>query len=401
MELLFDLLLAFALAMIVGKLFEELFVRLGLPPVIGDLVAGLILGRSLLQIFPVNDTIEAFAWFGIVLLLFYAGLETKYREFMRSLGLYGAITVGEGLAAFSLGYLVGSLMGYPPKACYFLGAVLEATSISVSVRTLIDIGKLATPEGYAILGVAVLDDLVALIIIVAGTSLIKLGTFSVTQLAIVASKALAFWLAVVLILHHVSTRYMPRVLYAARSPEASVGIVLGLLCALSFLTKFVGLSPLVAAYATGLALSEMYGIRRISDRVRTIALLFSVMFFAFTAAKLDLESALKPEFIPLYVAMIGAAFAGKLLGGGLTSFLVGFPPIAALRIAVGLFPRAEFCIVAAYVGYSGGLFGPEILLAAVMITLVTNLATPPLLKIVFSFGGETPHVEPRWRRRRR
>lgn len=399
-ELFFDLLLALSLAMIVAKLLEELVVRAGLPPVIGDLIAGIILGPTVLGIYPLNDVVRVFSWLGICLLLFYAGLETRYRDFMRSLGAYGIITVGEGIAAFGLGYLVGTAFGYPPRSAYFIGAVLEATSISVTVRTLIDIGKLNTPEGYADLGVAVLDDLVALIIIVAGTSLIKSGTFSVIDLAKTATIALLYWLAIVLLIHRVSNVLMKKSM-SMKASEGLLATALGLFSGLSYLTKFLKLSPLVAAYASGLALSEAVGVRKIAERLRPIAMLFSVLFFMTTAAEIDIRAALSSKYVMFYLAMIGAAFAGKLLGGGLTSFLIGYPPLAALRIAVGLFPRAEFCIIAAYVGYSGGLFGPEVYFAALMIVLITNFITPILLKIVYSIGGETRFVRTRLARLRR
>ncbi len=191
-ELLLSLMLALALAMIVGKLFEELFARLKFPPVIGDLVAGLILGTALLNIFPINDTVKVIGWFGVAILLFYAGLETRYRDFMKNLKLYGIITIGEAIAAFAIGYLIGIAFGYPPKSAYFIGAVLEVTSISVTVRTLIEIDKLGTPEGYTILGVAVLDDLVALITIVAEAAFITTGRFGIIVLAKTATLAFLF-----------------------------------------------------------------------------------------------------------------------------------------------------------------------------------------------------------------
>ena len=398
-SLLYDILLVLALAMIVGKLFEELILKVGLPPVIGDLLAGLLLGTSILSIYPINDTVKVFSWLGVALLLFYAGLETKYREFMRSIGLYGIITVGEGIAAFTIGYLVGTLFGYPPTSSYFIGAVLEATSISVTVRTLIDIGKLATPEGYAVLGVAVLDDLTALIIIVAGTYLIKTGTFSIAELAKVGIIAFAYWLAIVLILHRLAnsiTRFALRM----RASESVPAIAIGIFSLLAYLSKYLKLSPLVAAYASGLALSEAHGIRRAIEKIRSIAMLFSVLFFMTTAADLNIRAALNITYLPFYIAMILAAFAGKLLGGGLTSFIIGYPAVSAIRIAIGLFPRAEFCIIAAYIGYSSGLFGAEVYLSAVLIVLLTNILTPILLKIAFSRGGEITKVEPRWKRRR-
>ena len=398
--LFFDTLLALSLAMLIGKLFEELVLRAGLPPVLGDLIAGLILGLSFLSIYPVNDVVKVFSWFGVSLLLFYAGLETRYREFMKNLRLFSIITIGEAIAAFGIGYLIGIAFGYSPRSAYFIGAVLEATSISVSVRTLMDIGKLTTLEGYAILGVAVLDDLTALVIIVAGTSLILTGVFSVSELVKTAIVALIYWLAVVMVLHRLSS-IMMRYLFKIRAGEGSVAIVLGIFALLSYLAKYLGLSPLIAAYAVGLALSEAPRIWRVVERFRPMALLFSVLFFMTTAAELNIWEALKPQYIPFYVALLGGAFLGKILGGGLTSMIIGYPPISALRIATGLLPRAEFCIIAAYIGYSYGLFGPEIYLSAILIVLVTNFITPITLKTLFSYGGEVTHITPIWKRLRK
>ena len=384
-ELLYDLFLALFFAFVVARVFEELMARLGQPTVIGDLLTGLIFGASFLGWYPVNDMIRALSTFGIVLLLFYAGIETHYSDFMRSLPYYGIITVGEALAAFGLGYTIGILWGYPPRSAYFIGAVLEATSVSVSVKTLIEIKKLNTPEGYTVMGIAVLDDLTALITIVAGASLIHEATFDIPAIAKVIIIAFLVWLAIVLGIHRFGS-YITKAASYLHTDESILATVLGLLVGLAFIVKYVNLSPLVVAYATGLGLSEAWGSKTVSDKIRILAVLFSVLFFITTTAAIDIKKALTPEYIPFYLAMIIAAFIGKLLGGGLTSFLLGYPARAALRVSIGLFPRAEFCLIAAYIGYSAGLLGPEVYLAAILITIVTNFATPPLLKYVYTHG---------------
>ncbi|MCD6301759.1 MAG: cation:proton antiporter [Staphylothermus sp.] len=359
--------------------------RLGQPTVIGDLLAGLVFGASFLGWYPVNDMIRALGVFGVVLLLFYAGLETHYSYFMRSLPYYGIITIGEAIAAFGFGYVIGILWGYPPRSAYFIGAVLEATSISVSVKTLIEIKKLNTPEGYTVMGIAVLDDLVALIIIVAGVSLIHEATFDISAMARIIIIAFLIWLAIVLGLHRFGN-YLTKVASYLHTDEAILTTVLGLLIGLALIVKYVNLSPLVVAYAVGLGLSEAWGAKTVSDKIRMLAILFSTIFFITTTAGIDIKKALTPEYIPFYLAMIAVAFLGKLLGGGLTSFLLGYPATAALRIGIGLFPRAEFCLIAAYIGYSSGLLGAEVYLAAILITIATNFATPPLLKYVYTHG---------------
>ena len=394
-ELVYEVFLALGLALTVGRLFEELFARLGTPPVLGDLVAGLILGKTVLGIFPTTDVIKTLSWFGISLLLFYAGLETKYREFVRSLPMYGVITVGEVVAAFTIGYFVGELFGYAGSRAYFVGTILVATSVSLSVRALMEIGKLSSVEGRTILGIAVLDDLAALIIIVAGISLAKSGGFDVLGLGRVVAIALTSWGALVFILHKVSN-YITKLAVKMHVEGSLLAIILGCFAILAYLMKYVGISYLVVAYATGLAFSEARGIRRMAENVKSMAMLFSTLFFMMTAAAIDIRTVLHPEYALFYALMLAAAFGGKLLGGGMTSYLVGYPPPSAIRIAVGLFPRAEFCIVAAYFAVSGGILGPEAYLAALLIVLVTNFLTPPLLRAVYMRGPEVSAVTPRW-----
>lgn len=380
--LLYELLLAMTLALIVGKLFEEFFARIKMPPVIGDLLAGLLLGASFLSIFPSNIFIKSIAWLGIITLLFYAGLETRYRDFMKNLKTYAVITLGEAFAAFGIGFSIGILFGYPPRSAYFIGAVLEATSVSVSVRTLIEIGKLSTREAHTILGVAVLDDLTALITIVIGESIIRAQEINVFVIASTVITAFMFWFLTVIILHHVSNFILRRTL-KLHIEEAISSILLGILSLIGYLTIYLKISPLIAAYAVGLAFSEAIGVKRVLEKIKFLSLTFSVIFFMVTSAEINIWTTLKPEYTIFYILIVLGAFAGKILGGGLTSYLIGFPFKSALRIAIGLFPRAEFCIIAAYMGYMLGLFGAEVYLSALLIVLITNIITPPLLKITF------------------
>ena len=393
-EALLSILLALALSLSVGRLLEEFFIRIGFPPVLGDLLAGLMIGASFLNVYPSGDAVEGFAWFGVTLLLFYAGLETRYGEFMKSARRAWLITLGEAAAAFSLGYVTGMAFGYPPTYSVFLGAILEATSVSITVRTLIDMGRLRSVEGYTILGVAVLDDISALITIAAATSFVVLHRLDVVTVVQAAGGALIFWIATVYIFHKFSntiTRYSRKL----HVNEPILGVLLAIFAVVATFSHNFGISPLIAAYAIGLAFSEARGMAAVVDRVKSIAIIFSTVFFVNSAARLDIGAAIKPEYLTFYLAIIGAAFTGKILGAGITSYAIGFPGFSALRIAVGLYPRAEFCIIAAYTGVTLGVLDNKAYLAAVLVTLVTNLATPPLLKLVFTRGPQSVIVKDR------
>mgnify|MGYP000648560992 CR=1 FL=1 len=398
-ELIYEVFLALGLALILGKLFEEVFVRLGAPPVIGDLVAGLILGKTLLGVYPVTDVVNVFSWFGITLLLFYAGLETRYREFMKHVPTYGLITVGEVFSAFLLGYIIGVCFGYTPLKAYFIGTILVATSVSLSVRTLIEIDKLTTIEGRTVLGIAVLDDLAALIIIVAGTSLATMGSFNIIELLRIAITAFTAWFLIVFSLHRLSSR-LARYAIKLHVEESLFAIIFGIFALLAYLAKYIGISYLVMAYAVGLAFSEVRGVRRVAESVRALSIPFSTLFFMMTAATIDIRIVMNPNYVPFYIVMVATAFAGKILGGGLASYIMGYPLWSALRVAVGLFPRAEFCIIAAYLAVTKGILSYEAYLAALMIVLVTNFLTPPILKAVYLRGPEVTSIKPRWKFRK-
>ncbi len=372
-----------ALALLFGKLFEELVSRTKYPPVLGDLIAGLILGSSILGVYTVNDIVKAISWLGVALLLFYAGLTTRYKEFIRLLPIAGILTLGEALAAFSMGFIVGYFLGYDLLKSFFLGAVLEATSVSLTVRTLIELHKLDTIEGYTIMEIAVLDDLASLITISIGSSIVVLGSLNIFSVFTTLFEALGVWAAILYILHRFSN-HIVRIASKMHVEEALISMLIAIFAGAAYLVSKVGVSPLVGAYASGLALSEARGLRETREAIRKLAIIFSTVFFVTTAAELDLRTALRPELITFYILMVLAAFAGKLLGAGLTSFILGFPPRSVMRIAIGLFPRCEFAIIAAYTAVSFGVLDTSVYLAALIVVIVTNIVTPPLLRIVFS-----------------
>ncbi len=386
-----NLILALGLSLIIGRLFEDAFVRIGVPPVVGDLTAGVIFGTVLtavgIHIYPQGDPgVDAFAWFGVALLLFYAGITTRYGEFMRTLRWASIITIGEAASAFSLGTLVGLSLGYPLLKALFLGTILEATSVSLTVRTLMDIGKLRTPEGNAILAVAVLDDVSSLLTIAIVTSFAKLHVLEILPAVEIAGLALGFWLGIVLIFHKIAN---PLVKYSRKLKisDPVLSILLGIFFILAVVAKYFNVSLLVVAYAAGLAFSDARGVESVVAKLRPMAVIFSTLFFVNSAARLNFLTALKPEYTVFYLAMIGAAFLGKLMGGGLFSYIVGYTGWSALRIGVGLFPRAEFCIIAAVAGETLGVVGPAAYFAAILIVLVTNFTAPPLIKLTFTRGG--------------
>ncbi len=382
MEEIASALLTLAIVLVVAKALEEVFTRIKYPSVLGDILAGFILGPTVLGILTESHYFDILAEIGILAVLFIAGLETNYGNFVRSLRGASITSMIEVSFAFISGTLIGVfLLHYPFYKAFFVGTVLTATSISVTVKTLLDIGKLATPEGNLVLSVAVLDDVLGLLVLSIAVQLVS-GELNVFSLALNTSIAIATWILVLYAFHRLSN-VITMVMVKTKMEGSRVAIAFALLLFVSYLTANVKLAPIVGAYALGVALSESPLARAIEDRIRVISELFGAFFFTYSIGKVDFKSVLYPQYTPLYVAMLAAAIIGKLLGGSIGAIAIGIKPRRALRVGVGLIPRAEVCIISAIVGYNYGVLPLEVYFSAILIVYVTSIITPVLLKYIY------------------
>lgn len=388
-----EFLIALVVALIVAKVLEEVFVRLGLPPVIGDIVAGIIVGKSFLGIFvPEEGTVtDAFAWLGVVLLLFYAGLETDYRSFIGGIRRFIVVSLLDVSLAFINGFIVGWILGYPLNQSIFIGTILVATSVSLTVKTLLDLGKLDTDEGLTILGVAVLDDIQGLIVLVAALSVVVYGVVSIKDIAFVSISAFLFWLSAVIVIGRLSSRIF-KVFSRLHIDNALpiLSIILGLLVAA--LAGVIGLSPIVGAYAAGLALARCRRFQIVPEKIKVIVDLLATLFFVASSARIAIETAIKPEYVWLYALFIGFALLGKTMGNTLGSRITGLPWSKALIVGVGMWPRAEVALIAATIGMTHGVVSTPIYFATVMLIIVTSIIVPPTIKLLYKIQESKSHT---------
>lgn len=379
-----EFLIALVIALIFAKLLEEFFIRIGLPPVIGDIIAGIIVGKSLLGVFVPEEggAIDSLAWLGVVLLLFYAGLETNYHHFISGIKNFVVVSMLDVAFAFINGFLVGIILGYSMDKSIFLGTILVATSVSLTVKTLIDIGKLDTKEGLTILGVAVLDDIQGLIVLVAALSVVVYGVVDIKDILFIGTSAFLFWLASIVVIGRFSTQLFK--FFSKLRIENSIpilSIILGLL--VSALAGMIGLSPIVGAYAAGLALAKCRRFQVITERVKVLVDLLATLFFVASSARIAIETAIKPEYIWLYILFIGFALLGKTLGNTIGSRIVGLPWRKAIIVGVGMWPRAEVALISATMGMVHGVVDPPIYFATVMLIIVTSIIVPPAIKLLY------------------
>ncbi len=403
----YKFILTFALVLIAARIVGELFERyLKQPPVLGELIAGVIIGPYALGAF-VNDpvilnfaTISAFgvehfnmmeviSEIAVVVLLFVAGVETDVKAFMRQ-GVTGAlVAVGGVIFPFVLGYVITWLI-YPEEGLcgwLFMGAVLTATSIGITVRILMEMGKLQTKEGTTILVGAVVDDIIGIVIlsvVVSISGMLKSGeTISGGAIAIDAIKIVvigfAVWFALLMIgvkFH----RYISRFILGPFKRSATAPIftlIIGFIIAWA-VTK-VSLHPVVGAYVAGLMFSTCAEREEIIERTRPIMMFISPFFFVYCGMQVNV-----PELLPgigIAILLLVAAIVGKMIGCYIPAKLQGkLSHNSALVIGIGMVPRGEVGLIVASVGLLSGAIGSMLYGAAVFVSLMSTLVVPAMLK---------------------
>ncbi|ABC83434.1 cation:proton antiporter [Anaeromyxobacter dehalogenans] len=390
------LLLSLALLLTAAKLGGVLAVRLGQPAVLGELVAGIALGAlPALGLHGAaglahDPVLEALAELGVILLLFEVGLSTRLAELVK-VGASAFLVACIGVVApMALGYGVGAwlLPGASPLAHLFLGAALSATSVGITARVLRDMGRIGSPAGQIILGAAVIDDVLGLLVLavmvgLAGGGGDGAGTWTV--LALVGAKAVGFLGAAL-----VAGRWAAPRLFAVAARLRAQGVLftlaLAVCLALSWAASAVELAPIVGAFAAGLVLEGVPfaelsgGEERLEERLTPLAAVLVPLFFVRMGLAVDL-GALGTGSLALAGALSVAAIVGKQA----CALAVVTPGVDRLAVGLGMIPRGEVGLIFANIGLSltaGGrpLLGPGAFAAIVAMVLVTTLVTPPLLR---------------------
>jgi len=393
------LLLALAVILIAAKIGGELATRLGQPAVLGELACGVLLGNLHLVGFGALDglktdpMVDMVARLGVIVLLFAVGLESTVAQMM-AVGLSSLLVATIGVALpFALGWGVGALL-LPDAGPYvhaFLGATLTATSVGITARVLQDLGKTNTPEARIILGAAVIDDVMGLVIlaVVAGaiTAAASGQTLSYGSVSLILLKAVAFLVAALAI----GVRISPRVFRVASRLKARgvlLAVALAWCFALSWVASAIELAPIVGAFAAGLVLERVHfrdfvdkGEHGLEELVAPIAAFLVPVFFVVMGMRTDLRSFADTRVLGLAAALTIAAVIGKqacglgVIGSGVDRLTVG----------LGMIPRGEVGLIFANMGMALVLAGtpiitPPLYSAIVVMVIVTTLVTPPALK---------------------
>lgn len=372
-------LLAFAAALLGAKLFGELAERIGQPAVLGELLVGILLGPSLLGLVPLTDGVLLVAEIGVLLLLFEVGLETDLEELVKVGGAAMAVAVVGMVAPFVGGYLVTRAAGYPTLTAIFVGAALTATSIGITSRVLSELKMLASREGQIILGAAVADDVLGLVVLAVVSQIAATGSVAVGDALRAAGLSFAFLLVAIVAgipLGRVLVRFVGKA--RVRGILVAVAVAFALLAALGAQTA--GSAAIVGAFAAGLVLARTNRGRDIETAVRPVVDVFAPVFFVAIGAQVDVAY-LNPATPGNRAALLLAL--GLTVVGVLGKFAAGFAAwgkVSRVFIGAGMIPRGEVGLIFAQIGKQNGALPEPVFVAVVLAVFATTFVTPPLLK---------------------
>ena len=377
-----DVLATMAVIIIVAKILEEIISSRGYAPVLGDILAGIILGPSILGIIrpEIIVSLEPIRWIGITSLLFIAGLETRFEEFKRQLIPSSIVAVGGIVASFALGYLVGYLLGYGFIENIFIGTILTATSVGLTVKTLTELGALGSKESTVILGAAVLDDIGGLIIMAISFSIAATGSINIVDIGRSASIAISFYIVTVWLLHRLSKKIWGVFTKVFRLEDTVYVMLFALMIIIAWASEEVNLSLVVGAYAVGLAFSEVEGISRVARRMSLLPNLFALIFFATSVAAIDITPYITNiQYYTVFATVIAAAFLGKILGCGIAARLAGFSTSSAIFIGIGMLPRAEVALIVSSIAHDRSYISDAVFSSVILLIYLSSIIAPLLL----------------------
>ena len=376
-----------------AKLMAELFLRLKLPIVLGELIAGMIVGPFALgglqiidgkQLLQINDEIKILGEMGAIVILFMAGLEMTPKEFLK--GGKAAFVVGTlgVVIPFFVGLAVFQLFGFDALQSMLIATALTATSIAISIQVLSEFGKLKTPEARLIIGAAIIDDILAIAVLSVVTSIAGtdggVDNIDITEVTITILQVLGFFAIMLIVSVVVIPKVItPRIWKAKGSVE---GIATAAFFGAAALAGSIGLSPIVGAFAVGMALSTSKVFDKIENYVGKIGLIFAPLFFAIIGAQVDLR-AVDLNILLLSAVIVVVAVTTKLFGCGLPAMYFLKSKQKGLRVGIGMISRGEVGLIVAGVGITAGILTSEVYSTIIIMVVVTTIITPIWLKIEY------------------
>lgn len=396
------LFLVVAAMLVAAKLLGELAERFGQPAVLGELIAGVLLGGSVLGIVPAEGTgaeiIHVLAELGVVLLLFEIGLETDLKEMFR-VGTASLSVAAVGVVLpFALGfafwaYLPHAASGGPADltmAAIFVGATLTATSVGITARVLSDLGQMHSQEAKIIIGAAIIDDVLGLVILTVVSGLAAGASVEALGILRVLAVAVGFLVVAVLVGRFAAPRLFDLVV-RMRVRYVLLVFAIAFALGLSATAALVGSALIIGSFAAGVILSGINQFDTIEHEVRPVASIFTPIFFVSVGASVNL-SLLNPAregaagILAVAAMLTVLAIVGKIAAGWAAPWV----PFRRLVVGVGMVPRGEVGLIFADIGRRSGVLNEAVFGAVLLMVMATTFVAPPALKGLFGTSGERP-----------
>lgn len=382
----FSMLVVFAAA----KLTAELFERFGQPGIVGEILAGVLIGPHVLAWLSPNDFLDALSNLGAMFLLFRVGLEVKSSELLRVGGTATLVATLGVICPFALGWAVMAAWGQSLTSCIFVGAAMVATSVGITAQVLSARGLLHEISSKIVLAAAVIDDVQGLLVLAAVSSMAK-GKLQVAEIAITSALAVGFTIVVAKWGARAVSHVLPKVQRRMRVGEAEFILAIILLFVLSLAAVWIGVAAIVGAFLAGMALAESVNARE-RVLVHGVAELLIPFFLAGIGMMVDLAFLRDPGMLALAIVLLLAAVLSKFVGCSLGA--LGLGRRDALRVGVGMIPRGEVGMVVAQLGLAMNAISQPVYSVVVFMSVATTMIAPPLIKLAYSGGSaSTPSVK--------
>jgi Kef-type K+ transport system membrane component KefB len=407
-SILFDLFIMFAAAKVAGEVFN----RFGHPAVIGELLAGMLIGPYTLGLVghPVPDLVTQFhgeaeakmaldsiyellSGLGVVVLLFFVGLESPLSDLLRVGVRATGIALAGVVASFGLGLLLAAWLGLPGLSGLFVAATLVSTSVGISARVLADLGQLSSAAARLILSAAIIDDMLGLLVIGIVSAFGRDGGIDAPSVAALTAQALAF-IGLGALVCTFAVRRLGWRIAGLHFRDAPFVVGMTLCLGLAALAGRVGLAALIGAFLAGVAFAETREQFELERRALPVYELLVPFFFVVTGMQVDWRLLLDPAVVPVAVAAVTVAILGKLAACGAAAWGLGRWTMAI--VGLGMVPRGEVSLIAATVGASVGAITPTFFSVVVLVTVATALLVPPLMA-VFYRGHARATEQGRWK----
>ncbi len=368
----------FLFAALVGYV---LAVRVGQSAVVWMILIGMLLGPGFMGLVGYDGTVEVLAEIGAILLLFVIGLESNFKDIYSARN--GLIALAGVIVPFAGGFLLSRLFGFSSVTALFVGTALTATSIAITAHVLKEMGQLGSSAAKAIIGAAVIDDVLGLLMLGITTGISK-GSFSLSALGVLLVSAVIFF-AIAVLLMPVISEIISRVNEWAESKgrfQITILLAMAVAFAYSAVAELIGLSAIVGAFIAGVTLENLE-IKSYREGAAYLEMIFSAIFFVSLGLLIDLKDVGSGSWL-FIIALIAVAVVTKVVGCFLPALFAGLKPRDALIVGVGMVPRGEVAMIVALFGLTAGVISHGIYAAIVVMALVTTIIVPVFLRRLYS-----------------